>query len=174
MVTNKVSEAAETAKKPAPHTPVGAEFIGRRARRRARNSATIGELASVGTLGANIIPSSTRKPNYRAPASVGTPGELAIESDAPAPDTDRDPPTSGTLDREEEPPPPCSALFVRFTDQAVFLSLEDAPADINLDGREVVRAVRIEAHELAEYRERLTDALDDVAGNLIGLLEGST
>ena len=165
MVTNKVSEAAETANKSATSTPVGAEFAASRARRRAR---TCGELAAVGSLGANVITTPRRTPNHRTPhASGGTIGELA-------PDTDRDPPTSGTLDREEEPPPPCSALFVRFTDQAVFLSLEDAPADINLDGREVVRAVRIEAHELAEYRERLTDALDDVAGNLIGLLEGST
>lgn len=171
MVDPKVSEAAETAKKSATSTPVGAEFAASRARRRAR---TCGELAAEGSLGAAIVTTTRRKPNYRAPASVGTSTDLAIESDAPAPDTDRDPPTSGTLDREEEPPPPCSALFVRFTDQSVFLSLEDAPADINLDGREVVRAVRIEAHELAEYRERLTDALDDVAGNLIGLLEGST
>lgn len=171
MVDPKVSKAAETANKSATSTPVGAEFAASRARRRAR---TCGELAAVGSLGANIVTTSTRTPNYRAPASGGTISEIAIESDAPAPDTDRDPPTSRTIEREEEPPPPCSALLVRLPDQALFLSLEDAPADINLNGREVVRAVRIEAHELDDYRERIVDALDDVAAHLVALLARST
>ena len=165
MVTNKVSEAAETANKSATSTPVGAEFAASRARRRAR---TCGELAAVGSLGANVITTPRRTPNHRTPhASGGTIGELA-------PDTDRDPPTSRTIERDEEPPPPCSAILMRVTDGSVFVTLEDAPADINLDGREVVRAVRIEAHELDDYRERIVDALDDVAGNLIGLLARST
>ncbi len=173
MVTNKVTEAAKTAKKPAPHTPVGAEFIGRRARRRARNSTTIGELASVGTLGANIITSSRReKPNYRAPASVGTLGELAIESDARAPDTDRDPPTSGTLDREEEPPPPLSALAVRLIDGAIFVSVQDAPADVDLRGREVLTFMRLNDDEILLARASFEEGHDDIVANIIGRLPG--
>lgn len=173
MVDDTVSNTAETAKKTATSTPVGAEFAARRARRRAHNSATVGELASVGSLGANIVTNATRKPNYRAPASVGTIGELAIESDARAPDTDRDPPTSRTIEREEEPPAPLSALAIRLTDGAIFVSLDDAD-DRDLRGRTVVSFMLLTGEESARARFTMTETLDDCAANIIGRLPRST
>lgn len=153
MVTNKVSEAAKTAKKTA-------------------TSATTGELASRGTFGANIVPNSPRKrPNYRAPhASAGTSTDLAIESDARAPDTDRDPPTPRSLDREEEPPAPQSALAVRLIDGACYVSLEDATADVDLRGREVVRFMRLTDDEILLARASFDESHADIVANLIGRL----
>lgn len=147
MVTNKVSEAAKTAKKTA-------------------TSATTGELAAVGSLGANIITTPRRKPNYRAPhARGGTIGDLTIVSDAP--DTDRDPPT---LEREEEPPPPQSALAIRLVDGACYVSIQDAPADVDLRGRVVERFMRLTDDEILLARASFDESHDDIVANLIGRL----
>lgn len=148
MVTNSIAKRPQRAKKPA-------------------TSATTGELAAVGSLGANIITTPRRKPNYRAPASVGTSTDLAIESDARAPDTDRDPPT---LEREEEPPPPQSALAVRLIDGAIFVSVQDAPADVDLRGRVVERFMRLTDEEILIARASFEEGHDDLVANLIGRL----
>jgi hypothetical protein len=147
MVTSIISKRAKRAKKPA-------------------TSATTGELASRGTFGANVIVNPRRKPNYRAPhASGGTSAELAIVSDAP--DTDSDPPT---LEREEEPPAPQSALAVRLIDGACYVSLEDATADVDLRGREVVRFMRLTDDEILLARASFDESHADIVANLIGRL----
>jgi hypothetical protein len=147
MVTNSIAKRPQRAKKPA-------------------TSATTGELAAVGSLGANVIVNPRRKPNYRAPhASGGTSADLAIVSDAP--DTDRDPPT---LEREEEPPAPQSALAVRLTDAAIFVSVQDAPADVDLRGREVVSFMRLTDDEILLARASFEEGHDDIVANLIGRL----
>lgn len=149
MVTNSISRRPQRGRKPA-------------------TSATTGELASRGTFGANIVPNSPRKrPNYRAPASGGTSAELAIESDARAPDTDRDPPT---LEREEEPPPPQSALAIRLVDGACYVSIQDAPADVDLRGRVVERFMRLTDDEILLARASFDESHDDIVANLIGRL----
>jgi hypothetical protein len=154
MVTNKVSEAAETANKSATSTPVGAEFAASRARRRGR---TCGELAAEGSLGAAIVTTPRRTPNYRAPA----------------PHTDRDPPSrTRTIEREEEPPPPQSALAVRLIDGAIFASLQDAPADVDLRGREVVRFLRLTDNEILRARASFDETHADIVANIIGRLPG--
>jgi hypothetical protein len=150
MVTNSIPKRAKTAKKPAAST-------------------TTGELAAVGSLGANIITTPRRKPNYRAPASVGTSTDLAIESDARAPDTDRDPPT---LELEEEPPPPQSALAVRLIDGAIFVSVQDAPADVDLRGREVLAFMRLNDDEILLARASFDESHADIVANIIGRLPG--
>ena len=138
MVTDNVSDSTKTAKKPA----------------------TVGELASKGPFGANLITNSGQKPNYRPPhASGGTGGELAIESDAPK--TDRDPPNS------REFPPPQSAFAVRLNDGAIFLSLEDAEGR-NLTGRKIVHFLQLTDEEILRARGYIVETLDEAAALLIG------
>lgn len=153
MVPNSIAKKAQRGKKPA-------------------TSATTGELAAVGSLGANIITTPRRKPNYRAPHASGrTSTDLAIESDACAPDTDRDPPT---IELEEEPPPPQSALAVRLIDGAIFVSVQDAPADVDLSGRVVERFMRLTDEEILIARASFEEGHDDIVANLIGRLPRST
>ena len=138
MVTDNVSDSTKTAKKPA----------------------TVGELASQGSFGANLIANPGQKPNYRPPhASGGTGGELAIESDAPK--TDREPPNSREL------PPPLSAMAVRLTDGAIFVSLEDAHGR-NLTGRTIVAFLLLTDDEILLARSCLVESHDEIAAQIIG------
>lgn len=80
-----------------------------------------------------------------------------------------DPPSSGLAKREEEPPAPLSALAVRLTDGALFVSIEDAN-DCILAGRIVVPFLRLTDEEVLRARHTMTETLDDVAANIIGRL----
>lgn len=79
----------------------------------------------------------------------------------------------GRLTRETEPSAPLSALSVRLSDGALFVSLEDA-GDRDLRGREVSLVLRLNDDEILDARECLTETSDDIAARVIGRLPKRT